>query len=190
MELKRELRKIISEEISGLAAGYIDASNEGLHLRVASLKEFREARVIMIYHSVKREPDTLKLVETAFSMGKTVAFPYCYRGGKMEARAVGGIDELHPAVLGIPAPPDTAPVVMPEDLDVIIVPALAFDKNGFRLGYGGGYYDRYLSGVSAFTVGIMRERLMRDELPVEPHDIAVNCVITEERVLCPTLQMK
>ena len=181
-ELKARLRKQISEEVSALSSDYIDTSDRGIFLHVAMLEEFIAARNIMIYFSVKREPATLEIAKAALSMGKTVAFPFCYRGGKMQARIVGSLQELRPAMLGIPSPPDTAPVIAPGELDMIIVPALTYDSKGDRLGYGGGYYDRYLRGIPAFTAGLARERLIKDELPTQPHDIAVQCVVTEERV--------
>ena len=176
---KSELRKQITEEIAALPDEYIAASDNGLLLRVTSLKEYITARNIMIYCSVKREPDTRAIANAALAMGKTIAFPYCFRGGIMRAHVVSSLDELRPAMLGIPAPPDTAPVIKPEDLDLVIVPALTYDKSGYRLGYGGGYYDRYLYGIPAFTVGLARSRLLKDKLPREPHDIAVKCLVTE-----------
>jgi len=187
---KTQLRKIISEEISALPDDYLAKSDKGLFSRVVSLEEFAAARNIMLYFSVKREPATLEIAKSAMSLGKTVAFPYCFRGGIMEARAVKSFDEFRPAMLGIPAPPDSAPVIAPGELDLIIVPALAYDRYGFRLGYGGGYYDRFLNGLTAFTVGLARDRLIKENLPAQPHDIAVKCVITEEIIICPTLQKK
>ena len=180
---KSELRKCISEEISNLPDDYVSDSDWGLFLRVTSLKEFAEARSVMIYHSVKREPDTLRIANFALEAGKTVAFPYCFKGGAMQARAVHSLSELNPAMLGIPAPPDKAPIIAPGDLELVIVPALAFDATGHRIGYGGGYYDRYLNGIPAFTVGLARDWLMKRELPKEAHDIAVKCVATENAII-------
>jgi len=180
--LKSELRKIFSKEITELPEGYISESDIGIFLRVVSLSVFVDARNIMIYHSVKREPDTLKLIKTALLMGKTVALPYCFKGGIMQARTVNSLNDLRPAMLGIPAPPENAPVIAPEELDLVIVPALTYDFSGNRIGYGGGYYDRYLSQTPAFTVGLARERLIRRELPVEQHDVTVKCVVTEDRI--------
>jgi len=176
---KDVLRKRLSEDIALLPVDYLIESNNGIFKRVTELKEFMKARTVMTYYSVKREPDTLKIAKYAMVEGKTVAFPKCYGGGVMEARAVSNFDELKPAVLGIPAPSDNSPVIPHEALDIIIVPALAYDINGYRLGYGGGYYDRYLKGINAFTVGLTRERLMQTGHPVDFHDIAVKCVITE-----------
>ena len=182
---KSEMRKCLSKKIAALPDDYISDSDEGLLLRTTSLSQFINARNIMVYHSVEREPDTTGIAKAAFAMGKTVSFPYCYRKGIMHARIVKSLTELHPAMLGIPAPPETAPIIRPEELDLVIVPALTYDIAGYRLGYGGGYYDRYLSGTPAFMVGLARERLIMDILPRERHDVAVNCVITEARIYCP-----
>jgi len=176
---KTELRRQVTEEIAALPDDYVFGSDKGLFHNATSLKEFLDARNIMIYHSVKREPDTLELAKTALQMGKTVAFPHCIGGGVMHALVVKSLKELEPGMLGIPAPPKTAPLIAPDELDLIFVPALTFDLAGHRLGYGGGYYDRFLSGIPAFTVGMARERLLRRVLTTEPHDIAVKCVITE-----------
>ena len=183
-DLKAQLRKEILDEISALPEDYVAASDEGIFHRVLALPEFVTSRNILIYHSVSREPATPGIAQAALTGGKTVAFPLCFRGGIMQARIVASLSELRPAMLGIPAPPETAPAIAPGELDLVIVPALAFDLKGFRIGYGGGYYDRYLSGIPAITVGITRERLLRDELPAERHDVAVRCIITEERTLC------
>ena len=185
---KSVLREQLKREIAALPDEYISASDNGLFARVTSLREFSAARNILVYCSVEKEPDTRKIAKTALSMGKTVAFPLCYRGGFMQARVVSSLNELQPAMLGIPAPNDTAPIIDPEELELIIVPALAYDRNGYRLGYGGGYYDRYLCGAAAFTIGLARDRLMKDELPREPHDIAVKRIVTECSVYAPLLQ--
>ena len=183
MNTKAMQRRLILDEISGLPDDYIAASDKGILLRVTSLKEFIDARNIFIYYSIEREPDTLKIARTAFDLGKTLAFPYCIDGGTMQARAVHRLSELTPATYGIPAPPDTSPLIAPDCFDLIIVPALTYDVTGHRLGHGAGYYDRYITGLPAYTVGLARERLIKGELPREPHDIAVKCVVTESRIL-------
>ena len=181
--LKVEMRKQLRADISSLPEKYLDESNDGIFRLVTTLKEFTDARNIMLYYSVEREPATIRIAEAALSAGKTVSFPYCFRSGIMQAAIVTDLSQLKPSMLNIPAPPDSAPVIRPEDLDLVIVPALTYDKNGYRLGYGGGYYDRYLCGLAAFTAGLARQRLLSEELPVEQHDIAVNCVVTESAVL-------
>ena len=178
---KTELRGIVREQIGALSQEYLADSNLGIFQNVVSLPEFKAAETLMIYYSVDREPDTMKIAARALELKKRVAFPFCYRGGIMDARLVSSLDELVPAMLGIPSPIGDASVVAPSELDFIVVPALAYDAAGFRLGYGGGYYDRYLPQTRAFRVGIARENLLRDDIPREPHDIAVNCLVTEKQ---------
>ena len=183
MEVKHELRQQVRAMISDLPDEYIAASDNGLFQGVTALSEFLGAQTVMLYYSVGREPGTLRIAETALALGKTVAFPYCYLGGRMEARAVQSLDELVPAMLKIPAPQNASASLTPDEIDLIIVPALTYDSEGFRLGYGGGYYDRYLSGIRAVTVGLARERLLYERLPREEHDIPVKRLITEDRTV-------
>ncbi len=101
----------------------------------------------------------------------------------MEARSIRDPAELVPGRFNIPEPPETAPVLFPETLEFILVPGLSFDGAGRRLGRGGGFYDRYLSQTCAFTAAIVRERLLLPEVPAESHDVRVDCLITETRIL-------
>lgn len=179
---KAELRDQARKTISALPDDYLSESDDRLFHLTTSLGEFIRARNIMLYYSVKREPGTQRIAEAAFMAGKTVAFPYCFRSGIMQARTVRSLSELQPAMLGIPAPPENSDAIEPEEFDLIVVPALIYDRDGYRIGNGGGYYDRYLSGIRAFTVGLCRERLITDRLPREPHDISVDCVVTEEGI--------
>ena len=179
---KSELRLFIREEIDALPEQYIAESDRGIFEKVSSLPQYKNAQSIMLFYSVQREPDTLELSRVALRDGKTVSFPFCFRGGIMQARSITDLSQMRPAILGIPAPSEDAPIVSPEALDLIVVPALTFDIEGFRLGYGGGYYDRYLKDIPAYTVGIARHRLLRQKVPKEPHDIAVKCLVTEEEV--------
>jgi len=180
--IKSQLRKTVREDIASLPGEYIAHSNEGILRRVLALDEYAKAKHIMLYHSIDREPDTIALARHALKSGKKVAFPFCYKGGIMQAHEVSSLSVMKPAMLGIPAPPENSPVISPELFDLIIVPALSYDKDGYRLGYGGGYYDRYLCNLSAYTVGITRQRLLRNDVPKEPHDVAVHCLVTEEEV--------
>ena len=180
---KKNLREQVHNDIASLPHDYIIESDKGIHANVLALSEFILARKTMIYHSVGREPDTLRTIDSAYALGKSVALPRCYKGGVMEAREIKGLEALVPGMLGIPAPPDSAALIKPEEFELIFVPGLMFDESGYRLGYGGGYYDRYLSETSAFTVGLARDRLVTDKLPREPHDISVKCLVTESRIV-------
>lgn len=180
---KKALRDAVNADIAALSAEYIAQSNRGIFDGVTGLLEYKEARTILAFYSVNREPDTLEIIKHALSEGKTVALPVCEKAGIMHAHVIRSLDDVRPAMLGIPAPDKSAPLLKPEELDFILVPALAFDRGGYRLGYGGGYYDRYLPLSPAFRTGIGREQLLRDKVIREAHDARVACLVTDGQTL-------
>lgn len=182
-EAKRALRDAVNGAIAALSTDYIEKSNLGLFARMTTLPEYERAGTIFAFYSVAREPDTLRIIEHALSLGKTVALPICDKGGIMHAHVIERLSDAVPAMLGIPAPSRSAPRLSPEALDFIIVPALAFDRDGYRIGYGGGYYDRYLPQTKAFCAGIGRAALLQSAVLREAHDRRVSCVVTEDEVL-------
>ena len=178
---KKTFRKAVLNDISALPQEYIESSDAGIFKNFTALEEFNSAKTVFAYLSEKREPDTVKIIEKALEMGKTVALPISYDGGYMEPRIIKSLSELVVGKFGIPAPPESAGKLSEEDVDLIIVPAVTFSRNGFRLGRGGGYYDRFLERSRAFSVGLGRELLLRD-VPVEKHDMKVACLVTETAV--------
>jgi 5-formyltetrahydrofolate cyclo-ligase len=181
--VKKTLREATLSEIDALPAEYIQSSDAGIYGNFAALPEFASAGVILFYFSVNREPDTRRAIERALGMGKTVALPLPYRGGVMSAREILSAGVPEAGLYGIPAPPESAREIDKGDIDLIVVPAVSFDREGYRLGYGGGYYDRYLPGARAYTVGLARAKLVSPRVPREAHDIPVRCVVTEEGVM-------
>jgi 5-formyltetrahydrofolate cyclo-ligase len=178
---KAALRKQIIQQTDALPAAYLEESNQGIFERIIDMPEFKSASTIFSYYSLGWEIDTIKLMEYALQQGKTVTLPVCFKGGVMEARAVKSLGELSESWYHLLEPLDSTQVIPPEALDFIVVPALAFDLDGYRLGRGGGYYDRFLLKTQGFTAGVTRERLLADVLPREAHDVPVRCVVTEKR---------
>jgi len=183
MNEKTELRKQLIEREAGLSESYKAESNAGIIINLFSLQEFQRSENILFFYSIWNEPDTHEMILRAFKLGKTVALPKTYPKGIMSARKIGGFDELKPSRFDIPEPDESALVIKPDKLDFIVVPAVAFDRNGYRLGRGAGYYDIYLSTANAFTCGIAREKMLLTSVPREKHDIRVNCVVTENEIL-------
>jgi len=131
---------------------------------------------------VGREVDTHEIIRLCRVMGKPVALPVVLGGGIMEFALFDGAG-LVPGSLNIPQPGESSERVYPRAGDVILVPALSYDAEGYRLGQGGGYYDRFLSACDAFTVGLCRESMLSSGLPREEHDIPVKCLVTEKRIM-------
>jgi 5-formyltetrahydrofolate cyclo-ligase len=183
MSEKAALRKRWMDREAGLTENYIAESNAGIIRNLFSLQEFQNAETILFFYSVWSEPDTREMIRRAFELGKTVTLPKTYSKGVMTARKIEGLDGLTPSKFGIPEPAESAPVIEPDKLDFIVVPSVAFDREGYRLGHGAGYYDNYLSCTRAFACGIAREKMLVPRVPREKHDVRVNCIVTENEIL-------
>ncbi len=156
---------------------------------------WRDCRRVAAYMAVKGEAGTSLLLDEARRTGRALFLPRCRRQG--EEGWPGGMDfllceagtPLMPSRFGIPEPPPDVPALSPAELaapdTLLIVPALAFDREGFRLGYGGGYYDRVLARAACPSVGLAFHSLLLPQLPREPWDKSVRAVCTEEILLCP-----
>lgn len=142
---------------------------------------YNDAGLLLIYFSFGSETDTINIINYALDNGKTVAVPYC-KGDEMKFYIIRSSDELVKGRFGIPTViPDSGKLIRDFGNALCVVPALSFDSMGNRLGYGGGYYDRFLSDKNIATVGLCYERCIDSALPAEEHDIKVNYVLTENR---------
>lgn len=156
------------------------ADAEELLVRFAQLPEVLEAQTVMVFCGVGREPDTAPLIRSLLERGQQVALPVCLPGRKLEARIITDESQLIPGKFGIPEPDYGCPSISQDQIGAILVPGLMADREGYRLGYGGGYYDRWLAGYEGFTAMVCpRERLM-DSLPREEFDRPVDLVLTDE----------
>ncbi|NCB74677.1 MAG: 5-formyltetrahydrofolate cyclo-ligase [Clostridia bacterium] len=183
---KKTFRAEISARIAALDSDYIAESDRAILERLLELPEFINAPRVFTYLSVGREVDTVGLIEHCRRLGKTLALPISRENGAMSfALLEGALSELPVGRYGIPSPREGSNELIPENGDIIIVPALSCDVEGYRLGHGGGYYDRYLAACKAFSVGLCRETLMSVRLPRDEFDIRLNCLVTEKRIARP-----
>jgi 5-formyltetrahydrofolate cyclo-ligase len=182
-DVKKALRDRVFSQIEKLDQNYISESDEDIFKAVLGMPEYKSAGKLFVYCSTDREPDTRRLIDEALRAGKQVSVPRIVSKGIMEAAVIESVAELVPGRFDIPTAPEDSHVIPKEELDLVIVPAVAFDREGYRLGYGGGYYDRFLAGIPAVTVGLARWAILLDEAPREAHDIKVRYVVTEKRVI-------
>ncbi len=183
---KEKFRLEIKSQISKLDNEYIYESNLGIFQNISSLPEFISSSRIFLYYSIGREVDTTAIISHCFETGKLVALPTDCDNGKMNfARLDSLISELPRGKFDIPVPSYAAERLIPAFGDIIIVPALSYDESFYRIGRGGGYYDRFLSDCSAFSVGLCREKLVVPSVPRDSLDIPVSCLITEKRIARP-----
>ena len=175
---KRELRQYIREQKKRHSAHELAVMSEEICNRVLALASWREAGTLLLYYPLADEVDTKALIKAAFESGKQVLLPVC-KGEELELHLYEGEASLRQGAYGIMEP--TGPVVREENYDEIqlaIIPGMAFDRAGHRLGRGKGYYDRLLPKLkSTKTTGICWAFQLLDEVPTDPHDISVQEVI-------------
>lgn len=189
-ELRRRLRKRRAE----LSAGECGRRrSSAVQRRLLESAFWQKSRRVILYVAVKGEVDTSILLERAWKEGRDVFLPRCRpeEPGIMDMIACRGAEELVPSRFGIPEPALSASSrllsrqELKEGADtLVVVPALAFDRNGFRLGYGGGYYDRMLDAARCSSVGLTFHELLLDSLPRDAWDRPAGAVCTEEELLC------
>ncbi len=163
-----------------------EEKNAALLAALTALPELQQARALLCYVSVGEEPDTRSLLEVAWARGQEVYAPVCRPGGRLTFHRVAGWEDLAPAPFGLLEPdPLRCPAWTPGPGAVCVVPGLAFDETGHRLGYGKGYYDRFLAVFEGIAVGLCYGALLLPALPREAHDRPVQLLVTEDGPVRP-----
>lgn len=142
---------------------------------------FSSFSTFLVYVSCGSEVDTYAIIDFALKNKKRVAVPYC-SDTNMFFYEIRSIDDLIDGAFGIPTV-DISKATKITDFagSLCVVPALAFDSNGNRLGYGGGYYDRFLSSQNIPTIGLCFEECIAEEIPTEIFDMKIDCILTEKQ---------
>lgn len=182
-EEKKRQRKEIRKRIAAMDEIELEKSDEAIYNNLSTLPGLLAAKRVLLYASAGREISTTRLIRTLYEQGKTVCLPVSLENGEMYFAEYDPDRLSEGRFKGIYEPPKDAPAVTPEAEDVIIVPALCFNRKGYRMGQGGGYYDRFLSRYRIRSVGPARESLLFDGLITEEHDIRVDCIVTEREVI-------
>lgn len=162
------------------------ALDESITQKLLETPEYAEAATVLTYVSVSSEVSTRMFIEGALRDGKKVAVPRCLPGHRLEFVAISSLDQLAPAPFNLLEPPKdlSALTVSQMDDSICIVPALLVDTKGYRLGYGAGFYDRFLSTYSGKKICLAyQQNLSKTELPHTEFDVAVDMVITESDIL-------
>ena len=183
MQDKKELRKKFSEIRK---AAKSDAKDMSISARALSLEAVANADTVLLFASFRSEPDTWALAGSLLRNGRTVAYPLCGENNEMTFHIVGSISQLRDGKYDISEPDSSLPCPVITDRTVCIVPGLAFTEKGERLGYGGGYYDKFIQeNPDITTIALAYEELIVGQLPLMQHDLRVDIIVTEERtVLC------
>lgn len=173
---KQELRARIREKKRALTEAQIEQASASLAAQLFAHPLYRNARTLYAYASYNQEVRTLPIIRRALADGKQVALPRVF-GDEMRFLLISAPEELCAGYCGIPEPPEDSPPARDKEA-LVLMPGLAFDGAGHRMGYGGGFYDRFLAAEPHPTVALCYDFQLFPSLPVEPHDIPVNAVLS------------
>lgn len=179
METKKEIRKQIRKLRSQLEPGEWQAKTDAIRERVVSNDLFREATDILCYIDMENEVGTRRIIEESWRLGKNVWVPKTLADGAMEFYCIRSFSELDTGAFGV-MEPDGKTECAALEFGLMIVPGVAFDLAGNRIGYGKGFYDRYISRHPHLdTMGLAFDIQVLERIPAEECDSPLDVVITE-----------
>ncbi len=183
---KDEMRAKYREKRSAMSDDEKSRRNTAICNAATSLVSFRYADFVLMYAPTGEEIDIMPIAHAALAKGKKVAFPRCNKENHtMNYHIVTSLDELSPDSYGICEPDASLPIYDPENdpgSAVCFVPGLVYDKAGYRLGYGKGFYDRYLSKFAGCSIGIVYSDYILPTVPRGRFDVCVDILLTEKGV--------
>ncbi len=179
---KAEIRAVYRKKRASLTDTEREINDAELCHRVTETDAYRNAASILLYFPMKNEIDVKPIMEKALLDGKKVAFPKCGKNGEMNFHYVKSENDLTPGAYGIFEPSADLPIFdLAESLAVCIVPGLVFDAEGYRVGYGGGYYDRFLAKFKGVSIAPVRRGFMSNKpLPRDEFDRKCDILILAE----------
>lgn len=182
-------RDLLSRRLS-LSLEELDKTSKEITKNLFKLRRFRNAQRIALYFPIKNEIKTEGIFRGAIESHKEIYFP-CMKGSLLEFRKVSDLNELEPGSFRIPEPGCNSSRIEIIDLDLIIIPGIAFDRFGGRLGYGRGYYDRALFKTNRRRrIGLAYNFQVLDLIPMEAGDEEVDLVVTEAGVILPKRRIR
>ena len=180
---KNELRQKYRALRDSFGEDFINEASLLACENLANCKEFINSDLVLLYYPTKNEISPLPIFELCLKMGKTVAFPVCQREtSNLVFKKINTLDSLSCGNFGIFEPNENCELVFPNQNTLCIVPAVAFSCDGHRIGYGRGFYDRFLANFKGVSAGFSYSLLVFDKLPHKKHDIPLDMIITESEV--------
>ncbi|MDP6139297.1 MAG: 5-formyltetrahydrofolate cyclo-ligase [Candidatus Woesearchaeota archaeon] len=186
--MKQTLKSEIFEKRKALSKEGIKEKSNKIKEKLFSLPEFKDAKNILFYVSFNDEVDTHEIIkELLANKEKNIIVPYVVKNNPiLQLSEIKNFNELEPKTWGILEPKDEFIRKFDiENVDLVIIPGIVFDQNGHRIGYGYGYYDRFLKKLdkNVVKIGFGFEFQIVDKIPEEKHDVPVDIMVTEKRVI-------
>lgn len=183
--MKNKLRENILDRRTKMSSEEVNDKSILIQERLYSTQHYQSARTIMTYVDIQNEVETRSIITKALEEGKNVVVPMCGPNYSLSPIKIDSFEDLRQGTKGILEPSTNSSVVDKQKIDLILVPGIAFDRKGNRLGYGLAYYDRFISDLSPSTVNIALAYSFQvlTEIPFEKHDQKVNIIITEKEII-------
>lgn len=180
---KKELRKFLLKKRKEIPKEKKIIYDKEISRLIINSDCFKNADQVLIFASSDDEFNTKYIVEKCRLLCKRLFYPLCLdKNGNMEFLKVDSEDDLKIGMYNIPEPEKTCEKYIPKENDIIIVPCLSFDKNGYRIGYGKGYYDRFLKDFNGISICPCYEELITDTLPYDKTDVKVKITVTQAKM--------
>ena len=182
---KEKLRQHYKAAIKNIPLQDQQQIDRGIYQNLINWPAFTAARNIFCYVGGADEINTRPIIERALVLGQQVAVPKCFDKGHMQACLIQNLAQLSVQRYGIAEPQEPYSVLAKTEIELILIPCLAVDHDGFRLGYGGGYYDRYLSDTNPNQqkVVLCRHEFVVTVLPHDSFDVKADIIITEKDII-------
>ena len=177
---RKSLRSFLLEKRDNTSFDFMKIASEKIQKRLKKINAFRDAQKIGVYYPIGSEILTQDIIQELFSNGKDVFLPKVI-GKNMEFRKITDFSSLEKGSFDIMEPKDDCEI--DNDLDVVLVPTVGISPSGVRLGYGHGFYDRFLAEHKSVTISLTMEKQIIKKIPKSEHDIMIDWIITEDRIL-------
>ena len=181
---KNSLRKSVLSFRISLDKNDVLSMSDDIFRQFLSIEKIQTSSRFMLYVDFRNEVATGEIISTLLDLDKEVYLPVTLKNDKkLIPKRIFSLDDLVSGAYGILEPNVDAPIIDPSLLDVVVVPGSVFDKKGYRTGYGGGYYDRFLENTDAIRVGVCFDFQLVDDVFPENHDKRMDFIITEKNFL-------
>ena len=177
---KARLRKQLLDSRDSLSQDFINITSKQIQDNLRKVDFFRNAKSVGAYYSIGSEVKTQDILQEILKSGKELALPKVVKKD-LVFKKINSFLDLEQGNFSVMEPKDDCKDV--KKIEVIIVPAIALTRNGYRLGYGFGYYDRYLSGKKSKTIALGYSKQIIKSFPHSDHDVRIDCIVTEDEVI-------
>ncbi|MGI0082211.1 MAG: 5-formyltetrahydrofolate cyclo-ligase [Nitrosopumilaceae archaeon] len=176
---KARLRRQLLDARDSLSQDFIDITSKQIQENLRKVNFFRSAKSVGCYYSIGSEVRTQDILHEILNSGKELSLPKVVKHDIVFKKIIG-LSDLEKGNFSVMEPKEDCAIV--KNIDVIIVPAIALSREGYRLGYGFGYYDRYLSGKKSKTIALTYSKQLVKSFPHSSHDVRIDCIVTEDEV--------